>query len=213
MNARTSTSARRRLPFLVAVPVIGALALAGCTAADSDGAAGSSASGAQAAGTGTATAASAAPNAALLAAVDTARDAVGAAGGTGGGAATVLSVEQERNGSAYEVVLVTADGTEHEVHTDATGETVDGTPRTETTDADDRAEDDRFVEAADLSVADAVSAVEDLHAGTITELGLDDHLGAVVWESEVRDTSGTTYSVRLDAGSGEVVSDAVDSDD
>ena len=50
-------------------------------------------------------------------------------------------------------------------------------------------------------------------SGTITELGLDDHLGKVVWEGDVRDPSGTKHSVRIDAGSGDVVTDRVDTDD
>lgn len=209
----TRSRSPRRLVGLAVLPVLAAVTLAGCsTAGAGSGGSGSARSsnsgataGSSAAGNGTATADSATTNAALLAAVQTARKAVGNS--------TVLSVEQEQGGSAYEVLVVTDDGTEHEVHTDAAGAAVTGSPRSEPTDADDRAENDRFVAAADLDVPAAVRAFEDLHAGSITELGLDDHLGKVVWEGDVRDGSGTRYSVRIDAGSGDVVTDTVDADD
>jgi len=35
----------------------------------------------------------------------------------------------------------------------------------------------------------------------------------VVWEGDVLDSSGTKHSVRIDAGSGDVVTDRVDTDD
>lgn len=199
----------RRVAALAALPVVAALALTGCstddTANGSSDSAASSSNGSSTTGGDSTTAASAASNDALLAAVATARKSVGSG--------TVISVEQEQRGSAYEVLVVTKDGTEHEVHTDADGTGVTGTPQTETADADDRAEHERFVAAADLDVSKAVSAFEDLHAGAITELGLDDHLGKVVWEGDVVDGSGTKHSVRIDAGSGDVVTDQVDTDD
>ncbi|WP_144714147.1 PepSY domain-containing protein [Curtobacterium pusillum] len=210
MNASRTPSARSssrtiRLGGLAALPLVAALALTGCSAAQSGTTGGRSAgSTSPGAAAGTATAA-AASNDTLRAAVATARESVGSG--------TVVSVEQEQNGSTYEVLVVTDDGAEHEVHTDAAGTSVAGTPRTETADADDRAEHERFVAAADLDVREAADRFEDLHAGTITELGLDDHLGTVVWEGDVRDGSGTKHSVRLDAGSGDVVTDRVDTDD
>lgn len=207
------TRTRRRLVGLAALPIVAALTLAGCSAADQsdrdddDRAAAGSASSASSAPSDSAVGGASATEAndALLAAVETARGAV-----DGG---TVLSVEQEQGGSAFEVLLVTDDGTEHEVHTDASGESVTGSPRTETADADDRAEHDRYRDAAELSVDEALAAMTDRHAGTVTELGLDDHRGAVVWEGDVRDGSGTTHSLRVDAGSGQVVTDTVDTDD
>ncbi|MDR6574974.1 putative membrane protein YkoI [Curtobacterium sp. 320] len=207
MNALRTTTARstRRVAGIAALPLVASLALVGCSTAQSDGASSASSSSSSGSASGGATAASATSNDALRAAVATARDAVGSG--------TVISVEQEQNGTAYEVLVVTDDGTEHEVHTNEAGTAVSGSPRTETSDADDRAENERFTAAADLTVDDAVGRFEDLHAGTITELGLDDHLGKVVWEGDVRDASGTKHSVRLDAGTGKVVTDEVDTDD
>ncbi|WIB76304.1 PepSY domain-containing protein [Curtobacterium sp. MCPF17_002] len=207
-SIRTTSRTARRIAGFAALPLVASLALVGCSSAESGSGSnggsdtGSSAGSASGSASGSATAAS---NDALLAAIETARKAVDAS--------TVISVEQEQNGSAYEVLVVTSDGNEHEVHATADGTSVDGSPRTEQSDADDRAENERFVGAADLDVQDAVSKFEDLHAGTITELGLDDHLGKVVWEGDVRDSSGTKHSVRIDAGSGAVVTDAVDTDD
>ena len=217
MNSRTQHQkpSARRIAAFAALPIVAALALTGCASDDSDddtGSAGSGSVGSSAtdsAGTGTGSSssgsASSGSNTALLAAVATARGEVGSG--------TVISVEQEQGASAYEVLVVTKDGTEHEVHTNADGTSVAGTPQTEAADADDKAEHERFVAAADLSVKQAVDAFQDLHAGTVTELGLDDHVGTVVWEGDVLDSSGTKHSVRIDAGSGDVVTDRVDTDD
>lgn len=223
MNLRTQHQkpSARRIAVFAALPIVAALALTGCASDDSDddtgsvgsGSVGSSttdSSGTDSSGSGSSSAgasgaASAGSNTALLAAVATARGEVGSG--------TVISVEQEQGASAYEVLVVTKDGTEHEVHTNADGTVVAGTPQTEAADADDKAEHERFVAAADLSVKQAVDALQDLHAGTVTELGLDDHVGTVVWEGDVLDSSGTKHSVRIDAGSGDVVTDRVDTDD
>jgi len=219
MNFRTQHQkpAARRVAAFAALPIVAALALTGCASDDSDddtgsagsGSVGSSATDSAGSGSGTGSsspgAAAVGSNKALLAAVATARGEVGSG--------TVISVEQEQGASAYEVLVVTKDGTEHEVHTNADGTSVAGTPQTEAVDADDTAEHERFVAAADLSVKQAVDAFQDLHAGTVTELGLDDHVGTVVWEGDVLDSSGTKHSVRIDAGSGDVVTDRVDTDD
>jgi len=215
MNSRTQHQkpSARRIAAFAALPIVAALALTGCASDDSDddtgsagsGSVGSSATDSAGTGTGASGAASVGSNKALLAAVATARGEVGSG--------TVISVEQEQGASAYEVLVVTKDGTEHEVHTNAAGTSVAGTPQTEAADADDKAEHERFVAAADLSVKQAVDALQDLHAGTVTELGLDDHVGTVVWEGDVLDSSGTKHSVRIDAGSGDVVTDRVDTDD
>lgn len=195
----------RRLALSATVLVAGALAVAGC-ASGSSGSAGSGSSGsgsASASASGAAT--TAASNAALLAAVATARDAVGSG--------IVVSVEREQNGSAWEVLVVTSDQAEHEVHTNADGTATTGDPVTDDSDADDRAEHQRFVDAATIDVQDAAARLTDEVSGAVTELGLDDHAGKVVWEGDVRDDSGTKHSIRIDAGSGDVVTNVVDTDD
>ncbi|MCM3505492.1 PepSY domain-containing protein [Curtobacterium sp. ODYSSEY 48 V2] len=216
MQTTTKTTARR-IALLSALPLVGALALAGC-AGDDDrddtaapaasapsvtatdgGASGSTGSGRTGSGS------DAAGNDALGAAAETAREAVGSG--------TVTSIEQEAGGTSWEVLVVTADGNEQEVHVAADGERTTAGPTEDSTDAEDVADNQRFVDAADLSVEQAASTLVETVPGTVTELGLDDHAGTVVWEGDVRDDAGTKHSIRIDAGSGEVVTNTVDTDD
>ena len=208
MQTTTKTTARR-IALLTALPLVGALALTGCSSDDDDrddvaAPAAPAASAPSVASDGSSSAA-ATGNDALPTAAATARKAVGSG--------TVTAIEQEAGGTSWEVLVVTADGREQEVHVDADGRRTTAGPTKETSDADDVAEAKRFVGAADLSVAQAASALTKTVSGTVTELGLDDHAGAVVWEGDVRDASGTKHSIRIDAGSGEVVTNTVGIDD
>lgn len=205
----TKQTTARRIALVTALPLVGALALAGCaTDDDRDDVAAPAASAPAVSATegraGTATA-TAADGKSLAAAAATAREAVGSG--------TVTSIEQEAGGTSWEVLVVTAGGDEQEVHVAADGERTTAGPTKETADAEDRTENERVVGAADLSVSEAASRLTRAVAGTVTELGLDEHAGAVVWEGDVTDASGTTHSIRIDAGSGEVVADTVDTDD
>jgi len=211
MQTTTKTTARR-IALLTALPLVGALALTGCSSDDDDrddvaapAASAPAASAPSVASDGSSSAAATAGNDALPTAAATARKAVGSG--------TVTAIEQEAGGTSWEVLVVTADGREQEVHVDADGRRTTAGPTKETSDADDVAEAKRFVGAADLSVAQAASALTKAVSGTVTELGLDDHAGAVVWEGDVLDASGTKHSIRIDAGSGEVVTNTVDTDD
>jgi uncharacterized membrane protein YkoI len=195
----------RRVTVSVAVLLAGALAVTGCSGGSDSGSTGDAASSSTGTSASSGATTAAASNDALQAAAAIARDAVGSG--------TVISIEQEQNGSAWEVLVVTDDGAEHEVHTDADGANVEGTPRTDDSDAEDTAENKRFVDAAELDVNDAATRLTDTVAGTVTELGLDDHAGTVVWEGDVRDTAGAKHSIRIDAGSGDVVTNVVDTDD
>lgn len=209
----TKKTTTRRIALLTALPLVGALALAGCSSDDDDRddvaapAASAPAAAATEGGTGASAPASgsAAGNDALTAAAGTARKAVGSG--------TVTSIEQEAGGTSWEVLVVTSDGNEQEVHVDADGQRTTAGPTKETSDAEDVTEAKRFVGAADLSVAQAASTLTKTVSGTVTELGLDDHAGAVVWEGDVLDGSGTKHSIRIDAGSGEVVTNTVDTED
>lgn len=203
----TKQTTARRIALVTALPLVGALALAGCaTDDDRDDVAAPAASAPSVSATqGSAGTGTAADGKSLAAAAATAREAVGSG--------TVTSIEQEAGGTSWEVLVVTAGGDEQEVHVAADGDRTTAGPTKETADAEDRTENERFVGAADLSVSEAASRLTRAVAGTVTELGLDDHAGAVVWEGDVTDASGTTHSIRIDAGSGEVVSDTVDTDD
>ncbi|MCJ1713314.1 PepSY domain-containing protein [Curtobacterium sp. VKM Ac-2922] len=201
----TDMTRTSRIALSAAVLLAGGLAVSGCADADdpSDGA--TVAAGDTPGGATTAPSAAARSNDALVDAAATARKAVGSG--------TVVSIEQERNGSAWEVLVVAEDGTEREVHTDAAGTGAEGAPRTDGTDPDDVEENQRIVDAAELDVAEAADRLTGAVAGSVTELGLDDHAGTVVWEGDVRDASGTKHSIRIDAGSGDVVTNTVDTDD
>ena len=210
MQTTTKTTARR-IALLTALPLVGALALTGCSSDDDDRddvaapAASAPAASAPSVASDGSSSAAATGNDALPTAAATARKAVGSG--------TVTAIEQEAGGTSWEVLVVTADGREQEVHVDADGRRTTAGPTKETSDADDVAEAKRFVGAADLSVAQAASALTKTVSGTVTELGLDDHAGTVVWEGDVRDDAGTKHSIRIDAGSGEVVTNTVDTDD
>ena len=207
MQTTTKTTARR-IALLTALPLVGALALTGCSSDDDDrdDVAAPAAPAASAPSVASGDSSSAATgNDALPTAAATARKAVGSG--------TVTAIEQEAGGTSWEVLVVTADGREQEVHVDADGRRTTAGPTKETSDADDVAEAKRFVGAADLSVAQAASALTKTVSGTVTELGLDDHAGAGVWEGDVLDASGTKHSIRIDAGRGAVVTNTVDTDD
>lgn len=203
----TKQTTARRIALVTALPLVGALALAGCaTDDDRDDVAAPAASAPSVSATqGSAGTGTAADGKSLAAAAATAREAVGSG--------TVTSIEQEAGGTSWEVLVVTTGGDEQEVHVAADGERTTAGPTKETADAEDRTENERLVGAADLSVSEAASRLTRAVAGTVTELGLDDHAGAVVWEGDVTDASGTTHSIRIDAGSGEVVANTVDTDD
>lgn len=214
MDTTRFPATARRTALVAAVPLALVLGLAGCSTGSSD--TGSSDSGS---GSGSSAAAerSSAPSAsatadsattdgsALRAAVSTARAAVDSG--------AVVAVEQEAGGSSWEVTVVDRDGAEHEVHTDAAGSRVTAGPTADATDPDDVTENRRFVDAADLDAVEAAAKVVDVVPGTVIELGLDDHQRAVVWEADVIGTDGTKHSVRIDAGSGAVVTNTVDTDD
>jgi uncharacterized membrane protein YkoI len=213
MNTTTPT-VLRRVALVGALPLVAALALTGCSANDDDAvgasatdsaSASDSASTGASSGTASDAATTGASSGALAAAGRTALGAVGSG--------TVVSVEQEAGGSSWEVLVASDDGTEHEVHTDATGQDVTAGPTADDSDADDRAENTAFVDAARIDYRKAASVLVDTVAGDVTELGLDDHAGTVVWEGDVVDSAGTKHSIRIDAGTGDLVTNTVDSGD
>jgi len=205
MTTHTASPTLRRAALALALPLLGGLALAGCSdagtaPASAPGAAPSSASAAPTAGTDGS--AQLPADGALAAAVETAIAAVPGS--------ALLSVDQEAGGTSWEVVVAEQDGREHEVHTGADGSAVTAGPVADSDDADDLAENAALLQAARVSPSDAASAMTGAVAGTITELGLDEDRGTVVWEGDVVDAQGVTHSVRVDAGSGDVVSQSVD---
>jgi hypothetical protein len=205
MTTHTASTTARRAALALALPLVGGLALAGCsqpgTAPASAPGAGSSSS-APAAGPD---AGQLPADGALAAAVATA---VAAVPGS-----SLLSVDQEAGGTSWEVVVAEQDGREHEVHTGADGSAVTAGPTADADDADDLAETAALLAAATVSPDDAASAMASAVPGTLTELALDEERGATVWEGDVVDASGATHAIRVDAASGDVVAQTVDTPD
>jgi len=179
-----------RMPALATLFAV-AIALSACTGAPDQGTSpvGPSTPAAPASGS------TARGNETLMAAARTARDTVGSG--------TVASVDQEA--TSWEVLIVAADGTEREVHVAPDGSSVISGPTEHGTDAEDRTENMKHLADAKLDLAEAVSKIVAASPGTITELGLDDHAGVTVWEADVRDAQGVKHEVRIDAASGDVV--------
>ncbi|OUE21895.1 hypothetical protein BFL34_00366 [Clavibacter michiganensis] len=204
MTTHTASTTVRRAALALALPLIGGLALAGCSQpatapASAPGAGPSSASAAPTAGSD---AAPAPGDGALAAAVDTAIAAVPGS--------ALLSVDQEAGGTSWEVVVAEPDGREHEVHTGADGSAVTAGPVADSDDADDLADTAALLQGAGIGHADAASAMTGAVAGTVTELALDEDGGRILWEGDVVDAAGVTHSVRVDAASGDVVSQDVE---
>jgi uncharacterized membrane protein YkoI len=120
---------------------------------------------------------------------------------------TVVSLEAERDG--WEVHVVTADGGEQQLRTDASGERVIAGPTVDRPDADDRADNVEFAKVG-VDYERAVSAIEqEISDGQINELSLDLENRRAVWEADVS-TGSEQRSVQVDASSGDVVSNRID---
>lgn len=135
------------------------------------------------------------------------------AGETGLGAvdnSTVFTIEEESGGNRWEVKVVTPDGEEYELDTSADGATVVSGPRREREDADDRADNRRRMNEAELDFRAAVPAITEVVAGRITELDLDSERGKTAWEADVIDGDGVKHEVSIDAASGDVLSHETD---
>lgn len=141
--------------------------------------------------------ASSADNQHLLQAGETAQGAVADS--------TVVSIETDNFDTQWEVEVVTSDGTKYEAKVSAEGTDVTSGPDEKSDDADDKTEHRELVDAAALDYREAVDKVTAAVPGRITELELDTDNGATVWEADVVDSGDTKHEVKIDAGSGEVV--------
>jgi len=216
MTNHIKTTAARRIAVFAGIPLTGVLLLSACATGSDASPAGSTTSAAPSttaptsspAPTTTSTTDSATgtvPAGALVAAGKTALNAVGSG--------TVVSIDEEAGGTSWEVVVVAKDGNEKEVHVSGDGKSVTAGPTAETSDAEDLAENKALLVAAKLSYAQAAIVMTDTVAGAVTELSLDENAGAVVWEGDVVDSANVTHSIRINAGSGAVISNQVDTDD
>lgn len=124
---------------------------------------------------------------------------------------TLTSIESERNGSAWEVQVVTADGTEQELELSADGTEVVTGPVTKNEDLADKSKQLDRISSAELRYEEAADKIlEAVPDGRISELDLDSENGATVWEADVLASEGIKHSVQIDAASGEVLSNTTD---
>jgi len=125
---------------------------------------------------------------------------------------TVVSVEQddESGQTVWQVGVVTRDGDEQDVDVSADGSEVVRTERVDRQDVADRRENRALVDDAEVDVRDAVEAFPgSVDGGTVDQLELDRDRdrGRVVWEADVLDTDRREHEIRIDARSGDVLSD------
>lgn len=119
---------------------------------------------------------------------------------------TLISIESEENGRLWEVQVVAADGTEHELDVEAGTGKVIGKPRVEADDAADKAKHRRRVKEAKIGYLQAAEKVEaQVPDGRITELSLTGHNGRTVWEGDVVDSRRTKRFIMIDAGDGRIL--------
>jgi uncharacterized membrane protein YkoI len=199
MNTGYGTSTRRCIAqFMVA----GALAVGFTGCASNEGA------DTDVDGTSTATTTSASAAATSAAPQGAGIDALRKAGGTATSAvqgSKLISIEAERNG-AWEVQVVTSDGTEHEMDVSSDGATVTSGPTPKNEDESDRTKHRDRLQAARVDyLAAADTVLTEVPNGTITELNLDSRNGITVWESDVTDGSQRKREVVIDAASAQVL--------
>lgn len=111
---------------------------------------------------------------------------------------TALSADRDDDGAAaWEVTVVKGDGTEYDVRIAPDSGKVLGAQR-DTDDDSDRAEL-AAVKGAQTDASEAALAAAS--KGTVTEVGLDDDNGTVVWTADtVKDGRHSEWKVALDSG-------------
>lgn len=119
----------------------------------------------------------------------------------------VYSIENEKDGDVWEVEVVTSDGTKHEMDTSSDGRRVVKAPR-----KDGRAA--KYVERIQGAKLDFERAVDvilgEVPGARVKELNLDHEKRVIVWEADVVDGSGTARSLEIDAASGKVLENKLD---
>ena len=125
------------------------------------------------------------------------------------GQGTVVSVEDEADGTEWDVRVVLQDGTEQELHLGTDGTVLAG-PSTDPTDPNEESRNRAQVAAASIGLAGAQKRMlAAVPGGRVTAIGLDDYRQGVVWRGDVL-AKGVRHDVRIDAVSGAVVLNAAD---
>ena len=104
---------------------------------------------------------------------------------------------------------MSAAGEEQQLRTDASGERLVSGPTDDRPDAEDRAENQQFAQAA-VSYKRAVRAVEgEVDGAEIRDLSLDRDNGRTLWEADVV-VGSQQRQVQIDADNGKIVSNRAD---
>lgn len=125
------------------------------------------------------------------------------------GEGKVVSVEDESDGTEWDVRVVLDDGSVREVHL-AAGGTVLAGPSADTTTPDQQSDNRALVAATSISLESAQKRmVAAVPGGRVTAIELDDYQSRVVWRGDVL-ADGVRHDVRIDAVNGSVVLDSAD---
>lgn len=123
---------------------------------------------------------------------------------------TLVSMETEENGSLWEVRVVDANGTEHQMDIESgTAKVVSGPSAEDDDDSGDKAEYLDRIKASKLDYKQAAGKIaEAVRDGRITELNLDSHRNKIVWEADVVTPDGNKQNMTVDATNGTVTKDS-----
>ncbi|MFD1544109.1 PepSY domain-containing protein [Nonomuraea guangzhouensis] len=118
---------------------------------------------------------------------------------------TLVSMEAEENGSLWEVQVVDAEGTQHQMDVGSGSAEVVSGPSAEDDDAADKAAYLDRIKAAKLDYQQAAGKIATAApGGRITELTLDGHRDKIVWEVDVVTSDGKKQNMTVDATDGTV---------
>lgn len=125
------------------------------------------------------------------------------------GQGTVVAVQDEADGTEWDVRLVLRDGTVQELHLANDGTVLAG-PSEDATDPNEQSRNRAQVAAAAVGLADAEQRMlAAVPGGSVTSIALDDYQQGVVWQGDVL-AEGVRHDVRIDAVNGAVVLNKAD---
>ena len=127
------------------------------------------------------------------------------------GEGKVVAVEDEADGTEWDVRVVLDDGSVRELHLAADGTVLAG-PSEDTTDPDEQSDNRALVAAASISLENAQKRMlAAAPGGRVTAIELDDYQSRVVWQGDVL-VDGIRHDVRIDAVNGSVLLNSADAD-
>ncbi|MCM3661267.1 PepSY domain-containing protein [Georgenia satyanarayanai] len=117
-----------------------------------------------------------------------------------GGQAFAVDRSDDDGEDLWEVSVAVGDE-DVEVHVSADGNEIVREGEREPLEDEDR----QRLDAASISASEAAITAATEMSAAVEEVDLDEHLGTVVWDVELRSTDGATTEVRVDATTGEVL--------